>query len=261
MQDTSKYISNIPQHVAIIMDGNGRWANARAHSRIWGHVRGSRVVSKIVEEADDLGVKALTLYAFSTENWCRPKEEISTLFILLKKFLKIERNRIIENNIMFRVVGDTSALPAETLKLIHDLESDTNSNNGLKLTFAFGYGSRNEIIDSVNKFIEANPGKAITEGDLAQNFYAPDLGDVDLLIRTGGDQRISNFLLWQSAYAEFFFTSTKWPDFKPKEFKSILETVSNRERRFGDICARGDLDHSKQEAQLNRDVLAGNAHV
>lgn len=261
MQDTSKHISNIPEHVAIIMDGNGRWANARAHSRAWGHVRGSRVVSKIVEEADDLGVKALTLYAFSSENWCRPKDEISTLFVLLKKFLKIERNRIIENDIMFRVVGDTSGLPKETLNLIHDLESTTRSNNGLKLTFAFGYGSRNEILDSVNKFIQAHPGEAITEEDLSSGFYAPDLGDVDLLIRTGGDQRISNFLLWQSAYAELFFTATKWPDFKPKEFKSILETVSKRERRFGAVCSKGDLDHSKQEAQLNRESLTGNAHV
>lgn len=253
--------NNSPAHVAIIMDGNGRWANARAHSRVWGHIRGSRVVSRIVEEADELGVKALTLYAFSTENWCRPKEEITTLFGLLKKFLKIERKRIIQNTIMFRVIGDTTALPADTLKLISDLENETRSNNGLKLTFAFGYGGRKEIVDAVNTFIQNNPGEKITEQMLDQNFYAPDLGDVDLLIRTGGDQRISNFLLWQSAYAELFFTETKWPDFKPKEFRQIIETVSSRERRFGAVSARADLSETRREAILNRDNLNGNAHV
>ncbi len=261
MQDTSKHIPNVPQHVAIIMDGNGRWANARSHSRVWGHVRGSRVVSRIVEEADDLGVKALTLYAFSTENWCRPKNEISTLFVLLKKFLKVERNRIIQNDIKFRVVGDTSGLPVDTLKLIHDLQDQTRNSEGLKLTFAFGYGARKEIVDSINTYIKQNPGKLITEEDLAQNFYAPDLGDVDLLIRTGGDQRISNFLLWQSAYAELFFTQTKWPDFKPSEFKAILTDVSKRERRFGGVSAGICLDQSKKDASINRESLVGNAHV
>tara|TARA_R110000868_G_scaffold376060_2_gene640811 strand:+ start:2913 stop:3695 length:783 start_codon:yes stop_codon:yes gene_type:complete len=253
--------SNIPGHVAIIMDGNGRWANARAHSRVWGHVRGSRVVSKIVQEADDLGVKALTLYAFSTENWCRPQTEIKTLFVLLKKFLKMEKKRILDNKILFRVIGDTTALPLETKKLIQELESETASNSGLKLTFAFGYGGRKEILDAVNDFIEAHPGKKITEDILNNNFYAPDLGDVDLLIRTGGDQRISNFLLWQSAYAELFFTNTKWPDFKPYEFKAILEEVSGRERRFGAVSARTQLDQTRKEASQNLETLNGHAHV
>lgn len=253
--------TNIPRHVAIIMDGNGRWANARAHSRVWGHVRGSRVVSKIVEEADDLGVKALTLYAFSTENWCRPKDEIKTLFSLLKKFLKIERKRIIENKIMFRVVGDVSALPLDTLKLIQDLEEDTKNHTGLKLTFAFGYGSRKEIVDAVNLFIKNNPGHEVSEEAICSNLYASDLGDVDLLIRTGGDQRISNFLLWQCAYAEFYFTTTKWPDFKPSEFKKIIEDVAKRERRFGAVSARSDLDQTREEAKQNLENLDGIAHV
>jgi len=253
--------TNIPRHVAIIMDGNGRWANARAHSRVWGHVRGSRVVSRIVEEADDLGVKALTLYAFSTENWCRPKEEIKTLFNLLKKFLKIERKRILENKIMFRVVGDVSGLPEDTLKLITDLENETKSHQGLKLTFAFGYGSRQEILDAANTFIRENPGVELSEEAIAKNLYASDLGDVDLLIRTGGDQRISNFLLWQCAYAELFFTETKWPDFKSSEFRKIIEEVAKRERRFGAVSARSDLEQSREEAKQNRENLNGTAHV
>lgn len=261
MQNASAEL-HIPRHVAIIMDGNGRWATARAHTRVWGHVRGSRVVSRIVEEADDLGVKALTLYAFSTENWCRPKEEIKTLFALLKKFLKIERKRILENKIRFRVIGDVSGLPDETLKLISDLEEETADHSGLKLTFAFGYGGRKELIDAFNRFAKKNPGKEITEELLQAYMYAPELGDVDLLIRTGGDQRISNFLLWQSAYAELYFTETKWPDFKNCEFRDIVLQFSVRERRFGAVTARTDLDQTKEEARHNRDVLAGsNIHV
>lgn len=259
MQESA--LAKIPNHVAIIMDGNGRWANARAHSRVWGHVRGSRVVSRIVEEADDLGVKALTLYAFSTENWCRPKNEIRTLFTLLKKFLKIERKRIIDNQIKFRVIGDTSALPQDTLGLIAELEQVTINHQGLKLTFAFGYGGRKEMIDAANRFIKDNPGVPLSEEALQAYLYAADLGDVDLLIRTGGDQRISNFLLWQSAYAELFFTPTKWPDFKPQEFRDIIFKVAERERRFGAVNARSDLKQTREEARHNRDVLGGDIHV
>ena len=253
--------SNLPKHVAIIMDGNGRWANARSHSRVWGHIRGTRVVSKIVETADDLGIKALTLYAFSTENWCRPKDEIKTLFNLLKKFLKIERKRIVENKIKFRVIGDTTGLPEETLKLISDLESDTKDHSGLKLTFAFGYGGRQEIVNAVNDFIKQNPGKEVTDEEISKHLYTSELGDVDLLIRTGGDQRISNFLLWQNAYAELFFTATKWPDFSSREFKKIIDDVTKRERRFGAVCARNDLEQTREEAKLNREELSGIAHV
>src|SRR5690606_3773037 len=221
---------NLPKHVAIIMDGNGRWANARSHSRVWGHIRGTRVVSRIVEEADDLGIKALTLYAFSTENWCRPKDEIKTLFKLLKKFLKIERKRIIVNQITFRVIGDTTALPVETLKLIEDLEMDTQEHQWLKLTFAFGYGGRQEIVDAVNDFVKKNPGVEITDEAISKHLYTRELGDVDLLIRTGGDQRISNVLLWRNAYAELFFAATDGPDSAAREFRKIIGDVPKRER-------------------------------
>lgn len=237
------------KHVAIIMDGNGRWAQARAHRRVWGHVRGSNVVSEIVERSSDLGVKALTLYAFSTENWSRPPLEVKTLFRLLRKFLLKERARILKNKIKFRVIGDISKLPEETKKLIDDLEKETVEFEGLKLTFAFGYGGRSEIVNAVNSLIKE--GGEVTEEAISRAVYAPELGDVDLLIRTGGDQRISNFLLWQAAYAELFFTETKWPEFTSKEYESILEHVEKRERRFGAVCETKSLEDSKDKAQRN----------
>jgi undecaprenyl diphosphate synthase len=223
------------KHVAIIMDGNGRWATQRYRPRVWGHIRGSAVVSDIVQAADDLGVEALTLYAFSTENWRRPNEEVTILFKLLHKFLLKERQRLIQNQVCFKVIGDISRLFPQTKTLIEELETQTKLFKGLKLTFCFSYGSRMEVVNAVNKFIEENPGKLITEEELESHFMRPDTGDVDLLIRTGGEQRISNFLLWQIAYAELCFTPTKWPDFTPSEFASILNSVSQRERRFGGL--------------------------
>lgn len=237
------------------MDGNGRWAQARSHQRVWGHIRGSRIVSKIVEEADDMGVEALTLYAFSSENWARPLEEIKLLFNLLKKFIKMERERILKNKIKFRVIGDLSSLPPETKLLIAGLEQETNDATGLKLTFAFGYGGRSEIVDAVNKLRRLNPHQEITEEDIEKALYAPELTDVDLLIRTGGDQRVSNFLLWQIAYAELYFTETKWPDFTKQEFRNILEKVFARERRFGGICATNHLNETVCVAKTHKKLL------
>jgi undecaprenyl diphosphate synthase len=235
-------------HVAIIMDGNGRWANQRFRPRVWGHVRGSAVVSRIVQEAGDSGLKALTLYAFSTENWSRPAEEVSTLFKLLKKFLNKEKQKILSNNIKFKVIGDIQNLPLDTVRLIQDVEQLTKDATGLKLTFAFGYGGRDEIIKAFNLFATKNPGKSISESELAQLMYRPESGDVDLMIRTGGEQRISNFLLWQMAYAELYFTPTRWPDFTPFEFKKILEEVSHRERRFGNVGTQKNSVSSEEEA-------------
>lgn len=245
------------KHVAIIMDGNGRWANMRSHPRVWGHVRGSGVVADIVEAADSLGVSALTMYAFSSENWCRPQTEVRVLFNLLHKFLKRERDRILKNNIRFKIMGDITNLPPQTINLISALEVESQFNTGLKLTFAFGYGARAEITGALNRFIKDHPGKEITEDELAKNLMIPDLGDVDLLIRTGGDHRISNFLLWQSAYAEFYFTDTKWPDFTTVEFKRILETVSKRERRFGATTSDRDLKTNVEQARYNKNLLRG----
>lgn len=243
------------KHIAIIMDGNGRWAQNRCRPRVWGHVRGSSVVSQIVEEADDLGLKALTLYAFSTENWSRPQREVLTLFNLLKKFLQKEKQRIIRNKIKFKVIGDISNLPQATKNLVSSLEEETAGNSGLKLTFAFGYGGRTEIVSAVNKLIQSNPGVEISEEQLSNSLHAPELGDVDLLIRTGGDQRISNFLLWQIAYAELFFTSTKWPEFTREEFRGIVYQVAGRERRFGHVESLDSLSESHKIAKVNKDDL------
>lgn len=245
------------KHVAIIMDGNGRWATMRSHPRVWGHVRGSGVVADIVEAADDCGISALTMYAFSSENWCRPQAEVRVLFNLLYKFLKRERDRIIKNNIRFKIMGDIANLPPQTKNLISALESESQFNTGLKLTFAFGYGARSEITIAFNRFIKEHPGKEITEEELAKNLMIPDLGDVDLLIRTGGDHRVSNFLLWQIAYAELYFTDTKWPDFSTVEFRRILETVSKRERRFGATTSDRDLKTNVEQAKSNKNLLRG----
>lgn len=245
------------KHVAIIMDGNGRWATNRSHPRVWGHVRGSGVVADIVEAADNCGVGALTMYAFSSENWCRPQTEVRVLFNLLYKFLQKERERIIKNNIRFKIMGDISNLPPQTKNLISQVEAESQFNTGLKLTFAFGYGGRAEITQALNRFIAEHPGKAITEEELAKRLLIPDLGDVDLLIRTGGDHRVSNFLLWQIAYAELYFTDTKWPDFSTVEFRRILDTVSKRERRFGATTSDRDLKANVEQARLNKNLLRG----
>ncbi|TDP53027.1 undecaprenyl pyrophosphate synthetase [Bacteriovorax stolpii] len=250
-------LSHNIKHVAVIMDGNGRWAKQRSHPRVWGHVRGSAVVSTIVEEADNLGIEALTMYAFSSENWSRPQTEVRVLFNLLFKFLKKERERILKNNIRFRIMGDVSNLPEQTKKLIAQLEGETAHHTGLKLTFAFGYGARSEIAYAVNRFMKANPGKEMSEDDLNEFLMIPDLGDVDLLIRTGGDHRVSNFMLWQIAYAEMFFTETKWPDFTVTEFRFIIEQVAKRERRFGAIAPTANLETNVIVARENQRLIRG----
>ncbi len=238
------------KHVAIIMDGNGRWATQRFRPRVWGHVRGSAVVSDIVQAADDLSVKALTMYAFSTENWRRPNEEVSVLFRLLHKFLLKEKARLISNRVSFKVIGDTSRLSPATKKLIFDLENETSAFEGLKLTFCFSYGSRMELVRAVNSFIKEHPGKELKEEDLDLFLMRPETGDVDLLIRTGGEQRVSNFLLWQIAYAELCFTPTKWPDFTVSEFKRILQSVGQRERRFGGLSSKSSIADNQQAPQV-----------
>lgn len=221
------------KHVAIIMDGNGRWAQSRFKPRVWGHIRGSKIVSSIVETADDMSLKSLTLYAFSTENWSRPLTEIDSLFKLLEKYLLKERKRIIKNDIKFKVIGQTSKLPTKTQKLIHDLEQDTKNNQGLNLNFAFSYGGKDELVKTFNILKNKYPDRDITEDDIQNHLMMKE--DIDLLIRTGGDTRVSNFLLWQTAYAELYFTDIKWPEFTPAIFKNIINDVSQRSRRFGSL--------------------------
>jgi undecaprenyl diphosphate synthase len=238
-------------HVAIIMDGNGRWANLRKRPRFWGHLKGAQIISSIVSKADELEVKALTMYAFSTENWSRSEIEINFLFKLLKKFLIKEKDSLIKNRVQFRVIGDIKALASETQKLIQDLEEQTRSFEGLKLSFAFSYGGQDEIVDAVNAFIQNSPNKSITKYDILKYLYRPDSGDVDLIIRTGGDMRISNFMLWQSAYAELFFSNTMWPDFSVSEFESIINNVKKRERKFGHAIDRVLTSNNNINQELN----------
>lgn len=241
------------KHVAIIMDGNGRWAQSRKRPRVWGHVRGSFVLSNIIEKAEAMGLKSLTVYAFSTENWKRPTTEIKVLFALLKKFVARKRSQVLANNIRFKVMGDLEDIPEATRKLVRDLERDSELNSGLHFNIAFSYGGRDEIVRAVNKFMVENPDRLMSESDIAKCLYLPEEGDVDVLIRTGGDLRISNFLLWQSAYAELCFTDTKWPDFSADEFEQILKSVALRERRFGALKSNVD---DKNSSQRNDQLLS-----
>lgn len=222
-------------HVAIIMDGNGRWANDRGRPRVWGHIRGANRVSSIVTAAAKVGLKSLTLYTFSTENWTRPKDEIGTLFKILIKYLKSEKKNLVKNNIRLSVIGNYQVLDNKIVDVIEDVIEATSSNSGMNLSLAINYGGRTEIVDAVNDFLKTNKRREVTEADISKHLYNDQLKDIDLIIRTAGDNRISNFLLWQLSYAEFYFTETKWPDFTENHFREILDDVSSRERRFGGI--------------------------
>ena len=238
------------KNVAIIMDGNGRWAQERGKPRIWGHIRGSSKVSGVVERACQMGLRSLTLYAFSTENWSRPEGEINLLFKLLVKFLRSESKKILSNQIRFRVIGDRENLPSAAREMVAKLEHDTKHLTGMQLNLALSYGGRHEIIRAFNNWLKVNPGKLeISEHELLNHFYASDLPEVDLVIRTGGDQRISNFLIWQCAYAEIYFTSSPWPEICPDQISQIIGEVEQRERRFGFVSSVESLAGTKRLAQ------------
>lgn len=239
------------QHVAIIMDGNGRWANSRHHQRIWGHIRGASVVSTIVEKASDMKLKQLTLFAFSTENWVRPEKEVKTLFLLLHKFVTKERDRILKNNIRFSTLGGLEKLPDFIKKKVVELEEDSKSMTGLGLTIAFDYGGRQEIVNAAQVLIDKK--LPVTIENFENQLQSRDIGNVDLLIRTGGVLRLSNFLLWSCAYAEFYFTPTPWPDFKASDFEMICDEINKRERRFGDTTNSGPYEEVAAKASQQRD--------
>ncbi len=218
-------------HLAIIMDGNGRWAERQGKRRSTGHEQGAKNVRVITEYCAKIGVRYLTLYAFSTENWKRPKTEIEFLMKLLSRFLKKELKTLIENNICFDVIGDISKFSKSLQKTILHVKSETSNCTGMTQVLAINYGSRDEIVRAVNQAIKK--GVKIEEKDINKLLDTSSFPDVDLLIRTGGDQRLSNFLLWQSAYAELFFTSTLWPDFSSGELETILSKYRTTSRRFG----------------------------
>lgn len=215
------------------MDGNGRWAERQGKKRSIGHEQGAKNVRTITEYCAKIGIKYLTLYAFSTENWKRPKTEIEFLMKLLSKFLKKELPTLQENNIKFDVIGDISKFSKSLQKTILHVKKETSTCNGMTQILAINYGSRNEITRAVNEAIKK--GIEIDEKDMDKLLDTSDFPDVDLLIRTGGDQRLSNFLLWQSAYAELFFTCTLWPDFSNGELETILTKYETTSRRFGAI--------------------------
>jgi len=230
--------NNIPAHIAIIMDGNGRWAKKQGMLRAFGHENGTKSVKTTIETAAKLGVKYLTLYAFSTENWNRPKLEVDTLMSLLFKSLKKELKTLNDNNLKLNVIGNIEQLPKDVkAELEHVLEL-TKNNTHMTVTLALSYGSRNEIIEMVKKISSCVKKNIILETDIDESIinkhlYTSNIPDVDLLIRTSGEHRISNFMLWQIAYAELYFTDVLWPDFTADQFYEAILCYQNRERRFG----------------------------
>ncbi len=233
--NTSK---NIPGHVAIIMDGNGRWARKRGLPKIAGHRAGSKAAQEAVEAARELGIKVLTLYTFSTENWKRPKHEISALFKLLGDYLERQSDKLVKNNIKFSVIGDTEALPGLIKDKLQRTIDVTKNNTGLVLNLALNYGARIEIVRAVQNIAKDVCGGAVRIDDIDEHLfssylYTKDLPDPDLLIRTSGECRLSNFLLWQISYAELYITTKLWPDFKKSDLKKAILEYQNRERRFG----------------------------
>ena len=231
-------LDTLPQHIAIIMDGNGRWAKKQGLMRAVGHEKGTKAVREVVEACSEIGVPHLTLYAFSTENWNRPKLEVDTLMKLLVSSLKKEIKTLQDNNIALNAIGSLETLPKKAQKELMEVISKTKDNTRMTLTLALSYGSREELITAVKKIGEKMINneislKDIDESVINKHLYTHNLPDVDLLIRTSGEERISNFLLWQIAYAELYFTNVLWPDFRKENLYEAIYNYQNRERRFG----------------------------
>jgi len=228
----------LPKHLAIIMDGNGRWAKKNGLLRTIGHENGAKTVRNIIEVSAELGIEFLTLYTFSTENWNRPKFEVDTLMKLLVKSLKKEANTFIKNNIRLNVIGNINNLPSVVRKELTEVLEKTKENNKLTLTLALSYGAREELVSATKELCNKVKNNIISVDDIDESIinnhlYTSNLPDVDLLIRTSGEQRISNFLLWQIAYSELYFTDVLWPDFKKEDLMEALQNYQDRERRFG----------------------------
>ena len=221
-------------HLAIIMDGNGRWANQKNQQRVFGHEKGAQTAKKIIDDCVKKGIPYLTLYTFSRENWSRPKHEVDTLMILLSKMLKNETENMLRNNIRFNIVGKIGDLPVKTRDWVSSTVEKTKNNTGLVLTLALSYGGRQEIVDAVNSLIKSEV-KIINEEILKNHLYCPEMPDPDMIIRTGGEYRLSNFLLWQSAYAEIYICNKNWPDFDENELDKALKEYENRNRTFGKV--------------------------
>ena len=232
--------THLPNHVAIIMDGNGRWAKKIGRKRAFGHENGTKSVRECIDQSIKLGIKNLTLYVFSTENWNRPKYEVKSLMDLLVYSLEKERINLIDNGIKLNVIGDIEALNDKPKSKLKSIISETKNNKKLNLNLAISYGSKQEIVNAIREVsnkVKNNiiSSKNIDENIINEHLYTRNLPNVDLLIRTGGEKRVSNFLLWQIAYAEMYFTDVLWPDFKREDFMKALDDYQKRERRFGKI--------------------------
>ncbi|QLK85874.1 isoprenyl transferase [Staphylococcus sp. 17KM0847] len=234
-------LQKIPQHIAIIMDGNGRWAKQRKMPRVKGHYQGMETIKTITRAASDLNVKYLTLYAFSTENWSRPQEEVNYIMGLPVNFLNTFLPELIEKNVKVETIGFIDELPPKTIQAIEEAKLKTADNTGLTLIFAINYGGRAEIMKGIQNMIKAHKHASdrdieqLTEQHFAQYLMTSDFPDPDLLIRTSGEQRISNFLIWQLSYSEFIFNDKMWPDFDETELKACIKTYQSRQRRFGGL--------------------------
>ena len=231
---------NVPKHVAIILDGNGRWAKAKGMPRNYGHAQGSKNVERICEEAWRMGIKYLTVYAFSTENWNRPESEVSALMKLLRNYMKTCLKTAAKNDMKVRVLGDIEALDEDIRTRILELEEATKDNGGLNFQIALNYGSRDEMLRAMKHMFTDIKNGRITEEEINEKTFSGyldtrELPDPDLLIRTSGEQRLSNYLLWQLAYSEFYFTDVPWPDFHKKELELAVEAYNKRDRRFGGL--------------------------
>ncbi len=221
------------EHLAVIMDGNGRWAKKHNLPVHKGHKKGSDKLEELCSNVAKHDIKYLTIFAFSTENWKRSTEEINHLFKLIKFFYNNKLNKLVKDNVCVKILGFDEKIPKDIKELFSKMEEKTKDNDGLYLNIAFNYGSRQEIVNSVNNFINDNPNKKITQKDIENNLFTKGIPDVDLLIRTSGEQRVSNFLLWQIAYSEFVFSDVLWPDFDAKELDKCIDIYNKRNRRFG----------------------------
>lgn len=231
---------NVPRHVAVILDGNGRWAKSKGMPRNYGHAQGSKNVEKICEEAWRMGIKYLTVYAFSTENWSRPKDEVDALMKLLRNYMKTCLKTAAKNDMKVRVIGDKTRLDDDIRSRIAELEEATKNNGGLNFQIALNYGSRDEIVRAVQRIAaDVRVGKMepedITSEVISSYLDTHDIPDPDLLIRTSGEERLSNFLLWQLAYSEFYFTDVLWPDFTKEDLVKAIEQYNARDRRYGGV--------------------------
>ena len=236
-------VPDVPQHVAIIMDGNGRWAAARGLPRVEGHRRGVEALRKTVRAAGDMGIRCLTIFSFSSENWQRPASEVRDLMGLLRLFIRKDLAELHSNGVRVRVIGERDSLDPDIRRLLEEAEELTRANTNLLLVVAFNYGARDEIARAVRRIAAdvasgAVKPEAITEEMIGQRLDAPDIADPDLIIRTSGEQRLSNFLLWQAAYSELVFTPVYWPDFDRAALEAAIEEYRRRERRFGGLAAR-----------------------